>query len=94
MNCLEMYQFDVLPAAIATQETRQSRWIRASGGGIFHLEVELGDLVQKKQELGYITNAFGEQRVAVRASVTGLVISYTQNPLVNQGDAIIHLAVV
>ncbi len=94
MNCLEMYQFDVLPTAIAPQETRQSRWIRASCGGIFHLEVELGDLVQKKQELGYITNAFGEQRVPVRASVTGLVISYTQNPLVNQGDAIIHLAIV
>ena len=94
MDCLEMYQFDPLPKAIAPRETRQSRWVRASCAGIFHLEVELGELVDKKAELGYITNAFGEERVAVRASVQGLVISYTQNPLVNQGDAIIHLAVV
>lgn len=94
MDCLEMYQFDSLPQAIAPKETRQSRWVRASCAGIFHLEVELGDLVEKRAELGYITNAFGEQRVTVRASVQGLVISYTQNPLVNQGDAIIHLAVV
>ena len=93
MNSLAMYQFDLPNNAIASRETHQSKWVRASVGGIFHLEVDLGDKVLKKQELGYITNAFGENRVAVRASVNGLVISHTQNPLVNQGDAIVHLAI-
>ena len=93
MNCLEMYQFDFLPATREPMQAQQTKWIRASKGGIFHLAVNLGDHVSKKQELGYITNAFGEGRVMVKASVNGLVISYTQNPLVNQGDAIVHLAV-
>lgn len=94
MNCLEMYQDELAPSVGDSLETKKSKWIRASCGGIFHLEVNLGEKVAKKQQLGYITNAFGEKRVAVRANVNGIVISYTQNPLVNQGDAIIHLAII
>jgi uncharacterized protein len=94
MDYLSMYRFDNLPQGSNSLETYQSRWVRASVGGIFHLQVDLGDKVFRKQELGYITNAFGEQRVAIRASVNGIVISHTQNPLVNQGDAIVHLAIV
>ncbi|MBE9043274.1 succinylglutamate desuccinylase/aspartoacylase family protein [Pleurocapsales cyanobacterium LEGE 10410] len=94
MNCLEMYRDELAPTVGNSLKTTKSKWMRASCGGIFHLEVNLGDKVAKKQELGYITNAFGEKRVAVRANVNGIVISYTQNPLVNQGDAIIHLAII
>ena len=93
MNCLGMYEDDTA-AADHVWETNKSRWIRASCGGIFHLVVSLGDRVVRRQELGYITNAFGEQRVTVRASINGLIISHIQNPLVNQGDAIIHLAII
>lgn len=93
MNCLEMYQDELVSGAAESLESRSSKWIRASCGGIFHLEVNLGEKVIKKQELGFITNAFGEKRVSVKAGVSGIVISHTQNPLVNQGDAIIHLAI-
>ena len=94
MNCLEMYHDDSIKMHQDSWETKKSRWIRASCGGIFHLEVNLGDKVTKRQELGFITNAFGEKRVAVRANVSGMIISHIQNPLVNQGDAIIHLAII
>ena len=94
MNCLEMYQDELISTQVESLESKSSRWMRASGGGIFHLEVSLGEKVVKKQELGFITNAFGEKRVPVRATVNGIVISYTQNPLVNQGDGIVHLAVI
>jgi uncharacterized protein len=93
MNCLEMYQDESITPANSL-ESRNIKWMRASCGGIFHLEVNLGEKVTKRQELGFITNAFGEKRVPVRATVNGIVISYTQNPLVNQGDAIINLAVI
>ncbi|WP_019505979.1 succinylglutamate desuccinylase/aspartoacylase family protein [Pleurocapsa sp. PCC 7319] len=94
MNYLEMYQDELISQVPASLETRKSKWIRASCGGIFHLEVNLGEQVYQKQELGFITNAFGEDRVIVRASVNGMVISHIQNPLVNRGDAIVHLAVI
>ena len=93
MNCLEMYQDDSITPAKSLKSS-SSKWMRATCGGIFHLEVSLGEKVAKKQELGFITNAFGENRVSVKASVSGIVIGYTQNPLVNQGDGIIHLAII
>ena len=94
MNYLKMYQNELAPIVGDSMESRKSKWIRAVCGGIFHLEVNLGDLVVKRQELGFITNAFGERRVPVRAQVGGIVISHIQNPLVNQGDAIVHIAIV
>ena len=94
MNYLEMYQSELAPIVGESLKSKNSKWVRASCGGIFHLEVNLGDKVNRRQELGYITNAFGERRVPVRASVGGIVISHIQNPLVNQGDAIIHIAII
>lgn len=76
-----------------TAEVKQSKWIRASRSGIFRLEVSLGEEVENKQLLGIISDAFGETRTKVRATAKGIVICHTQNPLVNQGDAIIHLAI-
>ena len=94
MNHLTMYESDLVPVERNSLESKKSQWLRASCGGIFHLLVSLGSKVIKRQELGYITNAFGESRVSVRAKVDGIVISHIQNPLVNQGDAIIHVAIV
>lgn len=94
MNHLQMYRSELAPIVGDSLESKKSKWIRASCGGIFHLEVSLGDRVSRRQELGFITNAFGERRVPVRSKVSGIVISHIQNPLVNQGDAIIHVAIV
>ena len=93
MNCLDMYDLPETVSELEPIEVSKSKWIRASRGGIFHLRVTLGEKVTKKQELGFITDAVGEYRVTVRASVQGIVLSYSLNPLVNQGDAIVHLAV-
>lgn len=94
LNCLDMYEDELVPKFTDSLEARTSQWIRAYRGGIFHLRVNLGQKVYKRQELGYITNAFGEKRATVRTNVDGVVISHTQNPLVNQGDGIIHLAII
>lgn len=94
MAHLEMYHDDLAPTIGDSLQAAKSRWIRASCGGIFHLLVNLGEKITRKQELGYITNAFGESRVSVKAKVGGIVISHIQNPLVNQGDAIIHIAII
>lgn len=94
MNYLGMYQDELAPTIGESLRAQKSNWIRATCGGIFHLSINLGDKVTKKQELGYITNAFGEKRVPIRTKVDGIVISHIQNPLVNQGDAIINVAIV
>lgn len=69
-----------------------TRWVRAPHGGILRLDVELGQRVEKRQRLGAIADAFGDDRSYVMAPCEGLIIGLTVNPLVHQGDAVAHLA--
>jgi predicted deacylase len=69
-----------------------TRWVRASRGGIFWLEVEGGKRVREGYKLGKITDPYGGERSIVKASRTGVVIGHTANPLVNRGDALVHIA--
>ena len=75
-------------------EVFQTKWMRSHPCGLFRLEVALGDKVLKKQQLGVIFDASGETNIKVKASINGIVIAHVQNPLVNQGDAIVDLAAV
>lgn len=83
------------PRALARRslEVRRTRWVRAHRSGILHLETKLGARVGAKQRIGHITDAYGALFTAVRAPASGIVIGYTGNPLVNRGDAILHLAI-
>ena len=49
------------PPATTVPESRSSRWVRASKSGIVRLDVEIGDMVEAKQELGSIIDAFGKR---------------------------------
>ncbi len=73
-------------------EARERRWVRASRSGIFHPAVGLGSRVEKRQVLGYLADPLMRLRSKVRASISGLIIGYTKNPLVHQGDALVHIA--
>jgi predicted deacylase len=80
------------PPAPPTVEARETRWVRASRGGIWHRAIALGETVKPRQPLGFISDTFGDKPVQVRSPIDGLVISHGQNPLVNQGDALVHIA--
>ncbi len=94
MNALEMCNLPTSELEYQCSQATQSKWIRASRSGLFLLRTKLGDIVEKKQLIGTITDALGNKTVPVKASCAGIVISHVQNPLVNQGDAIIHIAII
>lgn len=94
MNYLQMYPSTGDSTVTSSLKIKKSQWVRASRSGIFRLFVSLGEKVAKKQPLGMIGDAFGEKTTTVKAPIEGMVIGHTQNPLVNQGDGIIHLGVV
>lgn len=73
-------------------ESRSSSWVRARRSGIASLHVALGDHVERGGALATIHNSVGERLSVVNASRDGIVIGHTQRPLVNQGDAIVHIA--
>lgn len=71
---------------------KRSSWVRARRSGIGLLEVGLGDVVTKGQQLGLIHDSLGKRLSRVTAPFAGLVIGHTQHPLVHQGSALFHLA--
>jgi uncharacterized protein len=73
-------------------KVRSSSWVRARRGGVLHLNVELGDAVRDGQQLGRIADMLGDEARPVLAPFDGLVIGKTLNPLVSQGDGVLHLA--
>lgn len=72
--------------------SRRSFWMRASRSGLLHLEVDLGDRVQEGDQLATIFDPFGQRLAKLKARSGGLVVGHTQHPVVNQGDAVAHIA--
>ncbi len=69
----------------------KSIWIRAKRSGIYRGVIKSGMTVSKGDVLGYITDPFGEFSTAIKAPAGGLVICHNNMPVINQGDALIHL---
>ena len=67
-------------------------WVRADHSGVFVPTIELGNVVVAGQELGDVGDTFGGSRRRVRAPVAGMVIGLAVHPLVEAGDALVHLA--
>ncbi len=68
-----------------------SSWVRARNGGLFQTSVKYGALVQKNQWIGELTDPFGEFKEQIKSPVTGYVVGLNNNPVVNAGDALMHL---
>jgi predicted deacylase len=66
-------------------------WVRARRAGIAELEVDLADRVEKGARLGTIGDAIGGRPTKITATGSGFVIARTMNPLVTQGDALVHI---
>ncbi|MDX1625975.1 MAG: M14 family metallopeptidase [Wenzhouxiangellaceae bacterium] len=74
-------------------QARSSRWVRAPQSGLFRAFSRLGDRVVKDQTLlGMVSDPFGEREHEIRAPMSGIVIGQLHLPLVNEGDAVYHVA--
>ena len=80
------------PPVEPSLECRSSGWVRARRTGILHLDVRLGQKVSDGERLGTLFDSFGKTLRAVYANRDGIVIGRTEAPLVNSGDAVVHIA--
>ncbi len=80
------------PERKTTEISRSSRWMRASKSGVLRMDVDLGDVVEERQVLGTIIDAFGKRLSTVKSTRAGLVIGRTLYPICNKGDALVHIA--
>ena len=72
--------------------TQSSTWVRASQSGILRVMTGLGATVQKDDLLGIISDPFGTKDEDVLATTNGIIIGRTTIPLVNEGEALFHIA--
>lgn len=93
MKHLGMSSAEVPVPKYENHEFMHSSWVRARSSGIFQNLVSCGDRVLKNQVVGYITDPFGEYRVRLRATASGYIISINNNPILHQGDAVMHIGI-
>lgn len=66
-------------------------WVRAKHAGLFQPNIQCGQLVHRGEWVGTITDPFGEFKEEVKATQTGYVIGLNNRPVINAGDALMHL---
>jgi len=71
---------------------KSSFWRRAPHSGAFSARKKIGEKVKAGDILGIIADPFGREPFNVLAEDEGILIGVALLPLVNQGDAMFHIA--
>lgn len=71
---------------------RSTSWFRAPIDGIFRPLAKLGTRVRKGDSLGVVSAPFTSEEEVLLAPFDGIIICVNNLPLVNQGDALFHIA--
>ncbi len=71
----------------------KSKWIRANYSGLFRTEVILEKLYKKGDVIGSISDPFGFFEKEIKAPHNGYIFCKNHAPIVNKGDAIIHMSI-
>ncbi len=72
--------------------SKSSYWLRAPEGGLLRTFKTTGETITEGDVLGTVSDPFGEVETDVIATSAGLVIGRTNLPVVNEGDAVYHIA--
>ena len=89
MRSYHMIDIDI-PKNHAVKITKDT-WIRANSSGLFHMNKVNGAYVSKDDLLGVICNPFGNIEHKIHSTVDGYIVGINNQPVVNQGDALIHI---
>jgi hypothetical protein len=94
-----MRELGMLPAIKARKKAaqepfvaRSSTWVRASASGLFRKVSSLGQRVKKGDVIGLIDAPFSGLETEVTAVASGIIIGCAELPLVNEGEALFHIA--
>ena len=69
-----------------------SSWVRAGQSGILRITSPLGARVRRDEVIGIISDPFGQMELEVKSNCSGIIIGRTNLPLVNEGEALFHIA--
>ncbi|MBM7069656.1 succinylglutamate desuccinylase/aspartoacylase family protein [Actibacterium sp. 188UL27-1] len=81
------------PTATPVLSTSSS-WVRAPVGGLLRMFKAEGEVVSKGDLLAAVSDPFGQTDAEIAAPGDGIVVGRAVMPVVNEGDAVLHLAAV
>ncbi len=81
-----------LPQAPPPLWASRSTWIRAPRGGVSRRAKRSGDIVSAGDLLARVGGLFGEEPADLLSPIDGVIIGHATLPVVNQGDALFHVA--
>ena len=70
-----------------------TKWIRAKISGLFRTTKKYGSYIEKNEVLGTISDPYGELEEILKAPRNGFIIGINNQPVVNEGDAVLHIGV-
>lgn len=71
---------------------RNSSWIRATKSGLLRSLRSLGDTVKEGDVIAYIDEPLEDDAERIIAPFSGIIIGRSEIPLVQEGDAVFHVA--
>ena len=94
-GCLRMLnKLGMLDVEVPDHNTlllKDSSWIRARTSGLFITYKKYGKKVEKGETIGVISDPYGEAEFPLFAQDDGFIIGINNSPVVNLGDALIHI---
>ena len=91
-------ELDMLPAVSKKRKykmpivTRSSQWIRSTESGVIRTIKALGDIVKEDEVIAYVDEPLDDISFEIKASFDGVIIGKSEIPLIQEGDAIFHIA--
>lgn len=80
-------ELDPGPSLILNDTT----WVRADISGMFRTTKKYGSHIKKNEIIGSISDPYGEIETTLKAPETGYIIGINNKPVINEGDALIHV---
>lgn len=72
--------------------SKSSSWVRTHNSGLVRTIKGLGDKVRKGELVALVNDPIGEASYEVKAPFSGIIIGRIEIPLVQEGDALFHVA--
>lgn len=94
-GCLRMMKhlkmLDVPTKKAESITLNNSKWIRAKISGLFRTTKKFGTFVEKDQVIGTVSSPYADLEKQLIAPTDGFLIGINNKPVVNEGDALIHI---
>ena len=83
---------DIPGTAAVSARAKRSFWLRAPMGGVARLHRVSGAQITAGERLGMVGDVLGEKSLPLVSPCDGIIIGHANLPVVNQGDALLHIA--